>query len=100
MSVFYPNKLMVYLLPSMSWFLLTQFKLETILSPYFTLPHIVLATENYLREGLDYINVGAEGARNLIALLYPYVFIGLCGWLAIEIIRLALVRQWHFYDKE
>ena len=99
LSVFYPNTLMVYLLPSMAWFILTRFGLERVL-PFFTLPHIVLATDDYLREGLAYFQIGSEGFRNIFSLIYPYIFLGLWALLAIEIVRLALVKQWHFYDKE
>ena len=90
---------MVYLLPSMAWFILTRFGLERVL-PFFTLPHIVLATDDYLREGLAYFQIGSEGFRNIFSLIYPYIFLGLWALLAIEVVRLALVKQWHFYDKE
>ena len=99
LSVFYPNILMVYLLPSMTWFVLTKFGLERVL-PFFTLPHIVLTTDDYLREGLEYFKVGDENFRNIFSLLYPYIFLILWALLSIEIIRLALKKHWHFYDKE
>lgn len=98
-SVFYPNKLMVYLFPTMSWFFITQFRLERFL-PFFALPHAVLAMDDFLRAGLDYFKVGMEEYRDLAALFYPYIFMVLWGWLAIEVVRLALVKHWHFYDKE
>ena len=98
-TVYYPNKLTSYMMPVVWWFFFTEFGLEKLV-PFFLLPSSVLSADNTLIEAMEYFQFGNEAIRRIFGLIFPYCYLVVISFLVTWAIKVALERQWHFYEKE
>ena len=98
-TVYYPNKLTSYMMPVVWWFFFTEFGLEKVV-PFFLLPSSVLSADNTLIEAMEYFQFGNEVIRRIFGLIFPYCYLVVISFLVTWAIKVALERQWHFYEKE